>query len=32
MIHPLIGNNLKEHTEYATWMGEQQVLNLDLLK
>ncbi|MBV6624588.1 MAG: DOPA 4,5-dioxygenase family protein [Rivularia sp. (in: Bacteria)] len=32
LIHPLTGNDLKDHTDYASWMGNPQVLNLDALK
>lgn len=30
LIHPLTGNDLLDHTAYASWMGEPQILNLDL--
>ena len=32
LIHPLSGNDLKDHTDYASWMGEPQALNLDVFK
>jgi DOPA 4,5-dioxygenase len=32
LIHPLTGNDLKDHTDYASWMGEPQALKLDVLK
>ena len=32
LIHPLTGNDLKDHTEYAAWMGEPQTLKLDVLR
>ncbi len=32
LIHPLSGNDLKDHTDYASWMGEPQTLQLDLLR
>lgn len=32
LIHPLTGNDLKDHTDYASWMGTPQTLNLDALK
>ncbi len=32
LIHPLTGNDLKDHTDYASWMGEPQTLNLDVLR
>ncbi len=32
LIHTLTGNDLKDHTDYASWMGEAQTLNLDALK
>ncbi|AFY58912.1 aromatic ring-cleaving dioxygenase [Rivularia sp. PCC 7116] len=32
LIHPLTGNDLKDHTDYASWMGNPQVLNLDALR
>lgn len=31
LIHPLTGNDLKDHTDYASWMGEPQALKLDVL-
>lgn len=32
LIHPLTGNDLLDHTDYASWMGEPQALNLDAFK
>ncbi len=32
LIHPLTGNDLKDHTDYASWMGEPQTLNQDVLR
>ena len=32
LIHPVTGNDLKDHTDYASWMGNSQVLNLDALR
>ncbi len=32
LIHPLTGNDLKDHTDYASWMGEAQPLNLGVFK
>ena len=32
LIHPLTGNDLKDHTDYASWMGEPQALNLNVFK
>ncbi len=32
LIHPLTGNDLKDHTDYASWMGEPQALKLDVLR
>lgn len=32
LIHPLSGNDLLDHTDYALWMGEPQVLNLNVFK
>ena len=32
LIHPLTGNDLKDHTDYASWMGQPQALNLDALR
>ena len=32
LIHPLTGNNLKDHTDYASWMGEPQALKLEVFK
>lgn len=31
-IHPATGNNLKDHTEYAMWMGIIEPLKLDIFK
>lgn len=30
LIHPLTGNDFLDHTDYASWMGEPQALNLDV--
>ncbi|MEM7593748.1 MAG: DOPA 4,5-dioxygenase family protein [Cyanobacteria bacterium P01_A01_bin.83] len=30
LIHPLTGNDLLDHTAYASWMGRQQALNLKI--
>ena len=32
LIHPLTGNDLLDHTNYAAWMGTPQSLNLEVLK
>ena len=32
LIHPLTGNDLLDHTDYASWMGEPQALKLDVLR
>lgn len=32
LIHPLTGNDLKDHTNYASWMGEPQALNLNVFQ
>lgn len=32
LIHPLTGNDLKDHTDYASWMGEPQALKLDIFR
>lgn len=32
LIHPLTGNDLLDHTDYAAWLGEPQLLNLKALK
>ena len=32
LIHPLTGNDLLDHTDYAAWLGEPQALNLAVLK
>ena len=32
LIHPLTGNDLKDHTNYASWMGEPQVLKLNVFR
>ena len=31
-IHPLTGNDLKDHTDYASWMAKPQTLNLSIFK
>ena len=31
-IHPDTGNNLKDHTEHAIWMGKMMTLNLSIFK
>jgi DOPA 4,5-dioxygenase len=31
LIHPLTGNDLLDHKDYATWMGEPHKLNLAAL-
>jgi len=31
-IHPETGNDLKDHTEYAMWMGKIEPLNLTIFK
>ncbi len=31
LIHTLTGNDLKDHTDYASWMGEPQALKLEVL-
>ncbi len=32
LIHPLTGNDLKDHTDYAAWMGSPAILNLNALQ
>lgn len=32
LVHPLSGNDLLDHTNYASWMGEPQELNLSIFK
>ncbi|ELS05139.1 aromatic ring-cleaving dioxygenase [Xenococcus sp. PCC 7305] len=32
LIHTLTGDDLLDHTDYASWMGEPQALNLDVLR
>ena len=32
LIHPLTGNDLKDHTDYASWMGKPQALKLDVFR
>ena len=32
LIHPLTGNDLLDHTNYASWMGKPQALNLNVFK
>ncbi len=29
-IHPVSGDDLKDHTDYATWVGEKQELDLSI--
>ena len=31
LIHPLTGNDLLDHTDYAAWLGAPQLLNLKAL-
>jgi len=30
LIHPIMGNDLLEHTEYAMWLGRQLPLKLEI--
>jgi len=32
LIHTMTGNDLKDHTDYASWMGKIETLNLEALK
>lgn len=32
LIHPVSGNDLKDHTDYASWMGEPQALKLGMFE
>ena len=32
LIHPLTGNDLLDHTAYASWMGQPETLKLEVLK
>jgi aromatic ring-cleaving dioxygenase len=32
LIHPLTDNDLKDHTDYAAWMGVPQELSLNVFK
>ena len=32
LIHALTGNDLKDHTEFAYWLGQPVKLNLDIFK
>ncbi len=32
LIHGLTGDNLKDHTDYAYWLGQDIELNLDIFK
>ena len=32
LIHPLTGNDLLDHTAYASWMGQPENLKLEVLK
>ena len=31
LIHPLTGNDILDHTDYASWMGEPQKLRLEFI-
>lgn len=32
LVHPLTGNELADHQDYAMWLGEKLPLNLDALR
>lgn len=32
LVHPLTGNDLLDHTDYASWMGQPENLKLEVLK
>ncbi len=32
LVHGLTGDNLKDHTEYAYWLGEAVPLNLEMFR
>jgi len=32
LVHALTGDNLKDHTKHAYWLGEKVELNLDLFR
>ncbi|MDO6514307.1 DOPA 4,5-dioxygenase family protein [Neptuniibacter sp. 2_MG-2023] len=32
LVHALTGNNLKDHTDYAYWLGKPAELNLSIFK
>lgn len=32
LVHGLTGDNLKDHTDYAYWMGNAQTLNLEMFR
>ncbi len=32
LVHPLTGNNLEDHTVYASWLGESTKLNLSIFQ
>lgn len=32
LVHPLTGNDLKDHTDHAIWLGTPQTLNLAALR
>lgn len=31
-IHPLTGDDVRDHTEFAYWLGDEVALNLDIFK
>ena len=32
LVHGVTGNNLKDHTEHASWLGESSQLNLEIFE
>ncbi|ACK70565.1 Dopa 45-dioxygenase [Gloeothece citriformis PCC 7424] len=32
LVHPLTGNDLADHQDYAMWLGEKVPLNFDVLR
>ena len=32
LVHPLTGNNLEDHTTYASWLGESEKLKLSIFQ
>ncbi len=32
LVHPVTGDDLIDHSDYALWLGKQETLNLDVLR